>query len=93
MANQEEKESVSPIVRIIMELLSPGGMMIVRECKLIANRASLLLLNGTLILIWILILVSLFFQYYNIHVYQLLVVFRRRYITGILTMCLVIFVN
>ncbi|KAK8797807.1 hypothetical protein WA171_005338 [Blastocystis sp. BT1] len=72
MANQEEKESVSPIVRIIMELLSPG-----------ANRASLLLLNGTLILIWILILVSLFFHYYNIHVY----------ITGILTTCLVIFVN
>ena len=26
MSNQEEKESVSPIVRIIMELLSPGGM-------------------------------------------------------------------
>ncbi|CBK24791.2 uncharacterized protein [Blastocystis hominis] len=66
----EEHENF--IVKFIMMLLSPG-----------VNSASLILLNMTLVMEWIFIIVSLFYRYYNIHVY----------ILGFLTTALVLFVN
>ena len=65
-----------------------------RKNEDLANKASLLLLNGTLVLIWILIVISLFYRYYNLHVYAVfLCLVACRYIIGFLTTCLVIFVN
>ena len=65
-----------------------------RKNEDLANRASLVLLNGTLVLIWVLIIISLCYRYYNLHVYAaVLCVVACRYIIGFLTTCLVIFVN
>lgn len=43
-----------------------------RKNENLANKASMILLNGTLILMWILILISIWYRYFNLHVYAIL---------------------
>ncbi|OAO14750.1 hypothetical protein AV274_3453 [Blastocystis sp. ATCC 50177/Nand II] len=71
MADEVLKDDGSFIMKMILMFLAP------------ANKASMITLNITLVLVWILIGMSIYYKYYNIHVY----------IIGVMTTVLILFVN
>ena len=73
MARKEKVDDNSFFVKLVTELLKPGGTQFRNKSNLIANKASLIFLNTTLVLIWTLIIISLMNRYFNIHVYGLLI--------------------
>ena len=68
-------------------------MLYAADLSSLANAASLIFLDIILVLEWVFILISMFYHYYNIHMFGSLDSFTSSYIIGILTTLLVIFVN